>query len=225
MVLTYFKRFRMEVDLSRAPRSELRLPEGYRLIPWDLCLLSAHAEAKFQSFRTEIDANVFPCLGNFDGCVRLMQEISRKDGFLPEATWLLAFNPHADRNRADRNGAARRSIEARLIEARSNAGKADWAMEALAGSFEFCGTVQGVRDRFGVGAIQNLGITPEHRGLGLGTCLLLESLKGFSSVGLRRVYLEVTAQNDGAIRLYRRLGFVKARTVYKAVDVAACHLG
>ena len=45
--------------------------------------------AKYLSFHSEIDANVFPCLGEYDGCVRLMQEISRKDGFLPEATWLV----------------------------------------------------------------------------------------------------------------------------------------
>ena len=50
--------------------------------------------------------------------------------------------------------------------------------------------------------------------------LLLKSLQGFQAAGLRRTFLEVTAQNDGAIRLYQRLGFAKARTVYKAVEVA-----
>jgi hypothetical protein len=44
-------------------------------------------------------------------------------------------------------------------------------------------------------------------------------LRGFRQAGLRRAYLEVTAQNEGAIRLYRRLGFVKVRTVYKAVEI------
>ena len=51
-------------------------------------LLADHAEAKYQSFRDEIDADVFNCLGELDGCQRLMEEISLKDGFLPEATWL-----------------------------------------------------------------------------------------------------------------------------------------
>jgi ribosomal protein S18 acetylase RimI-like enzyme len=32
--------------------------------------------------------------------------------------------------------------------------------------------------------------------------------------------LEVTAQNDGAIRLYRRLGFRRTKTIYKAVQDA-----
>ena len=37
---------------------------------------------------------------------------------------------------------------------------------------DYCGTVQGIRDRMGLGAIQNLGIAPEHRNAGLGTSLL-----------------------------------------------------
>lgn len=181
MGLTYFKRFRMEIDLGGRLPPEPALPPGYRLIPWRPDLLPAHAEAKFNSFRAEIDANVFPCLGAYDGCVRLMQEISRKEGFLPEATWLLACDdPTA----------------------------------------EFCGTIQGIRDRSGLGAIQNLGIVPEHRNRGLGSCLMHRSLVGFHRANVRRVFLEVTAQNEGAIKLYRRLGYIKARTVYKAVEIA-----
>jgi hypothetical protein len=181
MALTYFKRFRMEIDLTSVDPREAPLPPGYHLAAWDAGLLPAHAESKYLSFRAEIDANVFPCLGEYDGCVRLMQEISRKDGFLPEATWL-AINDE--------------------------------------GPGEFCGTVQGIRDRSGLGAIQNLGIVPEHRGRGLGSALMMKALNGFRRAGLRRAYLEVTAQNDGAIKLYRRLGFAKARTVYKAIEVS-----
>lgn len=86
------------------------------------------------------------------------------------------------------------------------------------GQAEACGTVQGIRDPAGLGAIQNLGITPEHRNSGLGTALLFCALAGFQRAGIARVYLEVTAQNEGAIRLYRRLGFVTVKTVYKAVE-------
>ena len=43
-------------------------------------------------------------------------------------------------------------------------------------------------------------------------------LGGFVALQGRRVYLEVTAQNDGAIRLYRRLGFTMVKTVFKAVE-------
>jgi ribosomal protein S18 acetylase RimI-like enzyme len=82
-----------------------------------------------------------------------------------------------------------------------------------------CGTVQGVAEDK-VGAIQNIGILPEHRGHGLGTVLMWHSLAGFKSAGIERVYLEVTAQNSGACRLYERLGFHRTKVVYKASEVA-----
>jgi len=184
MGLTYFKRYRMEIDLTGRPLLAPSLPPGYRLIAWDDSLLEAHADTKFQSFRTEIDANVFPCLGDWAGCHRLMSEIRSKQGFIPGATWLIAYE------------------------------------RMVGGNREYCGTIQGLRDYAGLGAIQNLGVTPDHRGRQLGTCLLIKALEGFQKAGIRRAFLEVTAQNDGAIRLYQRLGFSKARTVYKAVEVA-----
>jgi ribosomal protein S18 acetylase RimI-like enzyme len=184
MGLTYFKRFRMEIDLPGRDFSGVRLPAGYRLIPWHDALLETHAEVKYQSFRDEIDANVFPCLGEHAGCQRLMSEISRRDGFVPESTWLIA---HVDRAKGEK---------------------------------EFCGTIQGIRDRVGMGAIQNLGVVPGHRGVGLGSVLMMKALEGFRQVGITRVHLEVTAENDGAIRLYRRLGFVAVKTVFKMAEVA-----
>jgi ribosomal protein S18 acetylase RimI-like enzyme len=80
-----------------------------------------------------------------------------------------------------------------------------------------CGTVQGVRERNGFGAIQNLGVVPHYRGQGLGEALLLQSLHGFRYAGLGKAMLEVTADNDAAIRLYRRVGFLRRKTIYKAV--------
>ncbi|MGH7224957.1 MAG: GNAT family N-acetyltransferase [Gemmataceae bacterium] len=78
-----------------------------------------------------------------------------------------------------------------------------------------CGTVQGMRER-GVGSIQNIGILPHWRGCGLGETLLLQALHGFRQMGLDRAVLEVTARNETAIRLYRRLGFRRIKTLYKA---------
>jgi ribosomal protein S18 acetylase RimI-like enzyme len=180
--IAYFKRFRMEVDLNELPPPS-PLPEGYRWLAWDESLTEAHAEAKFRSFFEEIDSVVFPSLSNLAGCLHLMREISRKHGFCPEATWLLACGDG------------------------------------------YCGTVQGVRERTGLGAIQNLGVTPAHRGRGLGQALLLQALHGFCRAGLGRAFLEVTAQNEGAIRLYRRLGFRCRKTLYKAVDTTAAFSG
>jgi ribosomal protein S18 acetylase RimI-like enzyme len=182
MELAYFKRFRMEIRLAGRDLAPTPVPPLYTLLPWTASLLDAFAQAKYLSFRNELDANVFPCLGEFEGCRRLMTEITRKPGFLPDATWLVAFAP----------------------------------LEG--GRTEYCGTVQGIRDVHGLGAIQNVGIVPEHRRAGLGTSLILHALDGFRRAGCRRAYLEVTAENQGAIRLYRRLGFVTIRTVYKAVE-------
>ncbi len=83
-----------------------------------------------------------------------------------------------------------------------------------------CGTIQGVCESGDVGAIQNVGITAVHRGRSLGAILVWHSLHGFRQAGLQKVFLEVTAQNTAAIRLYQRLGFRKVKTVYKASEVA-----
>ncbi len=175
----------MEFDLKKSLFPTVKLPTGYRLFAWNEGLIEAHADTKFRSFRFEVDANVFPCLGDREGCNRLMNEISNRSGFSPMATWLLG----------------REDPSSRL-------------------GYDYCGTVQGICDRYNNGSIQNLGITPEHRGLGLGTLLLHEALAGFCEFGMPKATLEVTAQNSGALRLYERLGFRTVKTVYKAVDVA-----
>ncbi|MEN6449256.1 MAG: GNAT family N-acetyltransferase [Thermoguttaceae bacterium] len=87
-----------------------------------------------------------------------------------------------------------------------------------AGQPGYCGTVQGVRDEHGFGAIQNLSVAREHRRCGLGAALLLRALSGFRDAGVRRVYLEVTAQNQNAVQLYRRIGFFVKRVVYKTIE-------
>ncbi len=91
MGLTYFKRFRMERDLTAPLFSVPRLPTGYRLREWREPLLEAHAEAKYRCFRWEIDADVFPALGDIDGCRRLMRDIAHPDRFVAGATWLLEY--------------------------------------------------------------------------------------------------------------------------------------
>ncbi|HZZ27633.1 MAG TPA: GNAT family N-acetyltransferase [Pirellulales bacterium] len=217
MGLTYFKRFRMEIDLRGRDFSDPLLPNRFYFVPWNVSHLEAHAETKYQSFRTEIDSNVFPCLGDFAGCLRLMEEIVAKPGFLPEATWLVActgyetqFDGRMDparfnliSNVPSRTG----TLELRNVENRNCIVK-------------YYGTVQGVFDRSGMGAIQNLGVVPEYRGLGLGTALMQQALAGFQKAGLNRAFLEVTAQNSSAVRLYKQLGFARSRTVYKVSQVA-----
>jgi GNAT superfamily N-acetyltransferase len=172
-LISYFKRYKMEMELHALPSPQLSDEFGFA--PWSYELLDVHADMLFGSFHQEIDAQVFPSLGDRQGSLCLMIEMTRKRGFLPEATWLLL------------------------------------------GPVGPCGTVQGLRERDGVGSIQNLGILPGWRGRNLGEALLLQALHGFRQAGLRRAVLEVTAQNDPAIRLYHRLGFRRSKTLYKAV--------
>lgn len=187
MAMTYFRRYRMEIDFLRIRLPGPVLPEGYEWVPWRTDCLDRHALAKYVSFRSEVDSRVFPCLGEIAGCKRLMHEIIRQKSFLPEATWLVT-HPRGD----------------------------------LAAPID-CGTIQGLTQSRGLGAIQNVGVVPEHRGMGLGRALMIQSLHGFRSAGLRRVYLEVTAENGPAVELYRSLGFVHCRTIYKAVEAAPVH--
>ena len=81
-----------------------------------------------------------------------------------------------------------------------------------------CGTVQGLKHNRRMGAIQNVGVISEHRGCGLGRALVLQSLHGFRSSGVRRVYLEVTANNEPAVELYRSMGFKLVKTMYRAIE-------
>lgn len=174
MAITYYKRFRMEIDLDGSIEPP-EPPWPLEWLGWDDSLLERHAEAKFLCFRDEIDTELFPCLGERPGCVRLMREIRRKPGFLPGATWLIA-GPRGD-----------------------------------------VATIQGVIDRGPIGAIQNVGVVPGYRGRGLGRLIVRKALEGFYRAGLRRAYLEVTAENSRAVLLYRDIGFRKARVLYKAV--------
>jgi ribosomal protein S18 acetylase RimI-like enzyme len=176
MGVTYFKRFRMEVLLESAPAPP-PLPKRFYWVPWHDSMVEYHAQVKHRCFENELDATIFPCLGNFTGCEQLMLDISSRRGFLPAATWLIGTETG------------------------------------------YVATVQGVIDRYNVGMIQNLGVVPEARGLGLGTALLLKALEGFRNSGMRLGTLEVTAQNTSALRIYRRVGFRRARTLYKAVEV------
>ncbi len=181
---TYFKRFRMELDLPTTGLQAPAVPAGYRVLAWDADLLETHARVKYLAFRDEIDAAVFPCFTELVSCKRLMRQIVQKEGFLPEATWLGVYV--------------------------SDSGQL----------WEPCGTIQGVRDEFGLGSIQNLGVVPEHRNRGLGTCLLGCALDGFRRAGLGRVHLEVTAENHGAVRMYESMGFRVVKTLYKPAEVS-----
>lgn len=182
--LQYVKRYRMQLDLARCSNFRVQIPFGYRIVGWHSSLVDVHAEVKYLSFREEYDSQVFPCLGELTGCERLMHEIASKEGFLPEATWLVEY-------------------------------VGDGSEEP-----EYCGTIQAVQTHQRRASIQNIGVVPYHRGRGLGSALIYSSLLGMKHLGLRISQLEVTAENHGAVKLYRQIGFRTVRTLYKAVDLA-----
>lgn len=59
------------------------------------------------------------------------------------------------------------------------------------------------------GFIRNLGVTEPFRRKGIGEALLLEALFNLRVVGVNRVMLWVDADNDPAIKLYKKHGFVQ----------------
>jgi ribosomal-protein-alanine N-acetyltransferase len=60
--------------------------------------------------------------------------------------------------------------------------------------------------------INNVAVRPAYRGRGLGTALMRHVLAEARRLGARRATLEVRSSNQGARRLYERLGFRVAGT-------------
>src|SRR5262245_40690981 len=171
---TYFKRYRMEIELAGLPPVPV-LPDDCFWVPWQESVLNLHAEVHYLAFHDTIDADLFASFRDRAGCWYLLREIRDKPGFQPEATWLIATGEGC------------------------------------------CGTIQSIDTGGRVGSIQNVGVVAAHRGRGLGTALVLQALHSFAALNFQRVYLDVTADNDGAVRLYERLGFRKMTTSFKAV--------
>ena len=180
--MQYIRRFRMEIDFAAVRLPGKSLPADYRWVSWNRDTLERHASVKHGSFCDELDARVFPSLGDVEGCRRLMVEIARQKSFMPQATWLIAYR------------------------------------DDVTGLPVDCGTIQGIARSRIMGAVQNVGVVPAHRGVGLGRALVLKSLHGFREAGLRRAYLEVTAENRPAVELYRSIGFRLMRTMYKPIE-------
>ena len=179
MATMAYKRYRMQIDLKPTSPKPVRLPEGYRWLPWRSLLLERHAQIKWRAFREDLDGKVFSCLGEAAGCMALMKEIVGQSAFCPAATWMVVFQPEPDWPAVD------------------------------------CGTIQGVTRSGGVGSIQNVGVIPEHRGLGLGRALVLQALQGFVQVGMGISVLEVTADNEAAVKLYQTMGFRTIQVLYR----------
>lgn len=85
---SYVKRFRMHRSIDGwLPPAEL--PAGLTLVPWDISHVAAYADVLARTFRSTVDARLFPNLGHYPGCLDLMEVIATHAGFVPEATWLV----------------------------------------------------------------------------------------------------------------------------------------
>jgi ribosomal protein S18 acetylase RimI-like enzyme len=67
---------------------------------------------------------------------------------------------------------------------------------------------RGIRGRY----IQNISVDPDFRGQGIGTMLVRHAEQLARSEGITILTLDVSLKNDGARRLYTRLGFAKTKT-------------
>ncbi len=88
-----------------------------------------------------------------------------------------------------------------------------------------CAMIQGLARPGATGAIQNVGVVPEHRGFGLGRAVLLKALHGFRRQGIRKATLEVTATNQSAVQLYLSMGFEISRVLYRRANVGSVVAG
>ena len=85
------------------------------------------------------------------------------------------------------------------------------------GVFEYVANIQGLKLSGEIGAIQNVGVLPEYRRLGLGKALVYKALQGFHDVGIERVTLEVTVDNHPAVKLYEHIGFTTFNVYFKEI--------
>ena len=60
--------------------------------------------------------------------------------------------------------------------------------------------------------VETLAVDPRFRGLGIGTSLMHEAESKARTMGKRTMSLGVITENDGAIRLYQRLGYTTSKT-------------
>lgn len=65
----------------------------------------------------------------------------------------------------------------------------------------------------GEGGIFGLGIKPENRGLGLGRELLIGSVERLIDLGAKKIFLQVDADNENALSLYKSVGFEETHSM------------
>ena len=123
----------------------------------------------------------------------------------------LAFASHPEQGAMDRDDFDRRA-------------SSDWFDPAGLFVAERDGDVVGfhwTKVEHGVGEVYVVGVDPSEQGSGLGTALTARGLRHLHESGLRTVDLYVEGDNDPALAVYRRLGFIEhARDVLYTARVS-----
>ncbi len=65
------------------------------------------------------------------------------------------------------------------------------------------------------GHVVSVAVMPDFRRQGIGSALVYKALEGMKLYSAKQSYLEVRMTNNGAIRLYRSLGFKITRTIQR----------
>jgi len=129
----------------------------------------------------------------YDEVGELTADAYASDGFIPEGSdYGLTL-----RNTADRAEKAELWVAANDTD--------------LLGTVTFCtpGSVYGELAEAGEGEFRMLGVSPQARGLGLGTALSVHCVERSRELGYHRVVLSSASYMTGAHRIYERLGFVR----------------
>lgn len=61
-----------------------------------------------------------------------------------------------------------------------------------------------------VGILEDMVVSPSHRGLGIGSSLLAAAIERAKAGNLKRITLLTDLSNQGAIEFYRRAGFIQS---------------
>ncbi len=181
----------MEISLDQWVCPPVKVPLGFEMTPWSTGLLESHGTAIYESFKDSIDSQLFITFTQKTRCIGFMKDLVSRSNFLPSTTWLL----------------------------RERTGNTCARMLHLSNGYNLAGTIQGVIKPGFIGGIQNVGILPSYRGQHLSKLLINYSLWGYQRAGLKIVELEVTAENEVAICLYKKMGFRICQVLEKPATV------
>jgi ribosomal protein S18 acetylase RimI-like enzyme len=86
-------------------------------------------------------------------------------------------------------------------------GHPQWVAVSAGQVVGWCDVVPKPRPIYAHVGVLGIGLLPEFRGQGLGGRLIRQTLAAARAFGLTRVELSVRESNEGAIALYKRIGF------------------